>query len=134
MPVVPLEIGSHIKTEKWLMVQALVDSGADATMIPVRYLRQLGAVPVNKRRVVDARGISYQVEVYVVALRVGPYQHPAVEILANRQSHDVLLGRNILTGRQDVAVNSRGQRCGVDHAVWCFREPIPDWHTLQQPG
>ncbi len=96
MPVVSLEIGSHIKTEKWLTVQALVDLGADATMIPVRYLRQLGAEPVNKRRVVDASGISYQVEVYVVALRVGPYQHPAVEILANRQSHDVLLGRNIL--------------------------------------
>lgn len=96
MPVIPLEIGSHIRTEEWLTVQALVDSGADATMIPVRYLRRLGAKPVNKRRVVDASGISYQVEVYVIALRVGPYQHPAVEILANRQSNDVLLGRNVL--------------------------------------
>ncbi len=96
MPVVPLEIGNNSKTEKWLTVQALVDSGADATMIPIRYLRQLGAEAVNKRRVVDASGISYSVEVYIVALRVGPYYHPAVEILANRQSKDVLLGRNVL--------------------------------------
>ena len=96
MPVVPLEIGNNTKTEKWFTVQALVNSGADATMIPIRYLRQLGVEPVNKRRVVDASGISYSVEVYVVALRVGPYYHPAVGILANRQSKDVLLGRNVL--------------------------------------
>lgn len=65
-------------------------------MIPIRYLQQLGLKPVNKRKVADLTGLSYQVEVYVVALRIGPYQHPAVEILANRQSKDVLLGRNVL--------------------------------------
>ena len=68
MPVVPLEIGSHMKAEDWLTVQALVDSGDNATMIPVRYMRQLGAEPVNKRRVVDASGISYPVDVYVYVI------------------------------------------------------------------
>lgn len=96
LPVVTLQIAHADTPERWVSLQALVDSGADATLIPIRDLRRLGAKAVDKRRLVNASGVSYQVDVYVVALQVGPFTHPAVEVLANRQSNDTLLGRDVL--------------------------------------
>ncbi len=33
---------------------------------------------------------------YLVAFRVGPFNHQAMKVVGNRQSNDVLLGRDVL--------------------------------------
>ncbi len=96
LPVVEIEISSSVPSENRLLLRALVDSGADATMIPVRYLNRLDIVPVDQRRVRSSADISYLADIFTVALRVGPFFHAALRVVGNRQSRDVILGRDVL--------------------------------------
>lgn len=54
MPIVTLSIGQP-DSETSFMLSALVDSGADVTMIPISYLQQVGAI---KRQLVFIRTVS----------------------------------------------------------------------------
>ena len=96
MPVVELELGVAESEQTTLVLSALVDSGADATMIPVRYLRQIGADIVDRRQMRSSANVLYPVDIYAVSLKVGPFRHTASEVVGNRQSNDVILGRDIL--------------------------------------
>ena len=87
LPKVEIEISiAGVQQEQHIILQALVDSGADASMIPIRYLHRLGARIIDKRRVRGSANLSYLVDIFAVALKVGPYEHPAVEIIGNRQN------------------------------------------------
>lgn len=96
LPVVEMEISAASESHRRIVIRALVDSGADATMIPVRYLHQVGAKATDKRRIRNSSNVSYQVEIYAISLRIGPYATTAIEVLGNRQSDDVILGRDVL--------------------------------------
>jgi hypothetical protein len=65
-------------------------------MIPVRYLRQIGADIVDRRQMRSSANVLYPVDIYAVSLKVGPFRHTANEVVGNRQSNDVILGRDIL--------------------------------------
>ena len=54
MPIVTIHLGKPDSTAS-LILSALIDSGADATMIPIDYLRQVDAV---KRQRVFIRSVS----------------------------------------------------------------------------
>ena len=56
LPVVEIEVGAVSQDERQLRLTGVVDSGADATMIPSRYLRQPGAVIVDRRYLIDNSG------------------------------------------------------------------------------
>ena len=47
---------------------------------------------------------------YAVSVRVGPFKHTAVEVVGNRQSNDVILGRDILN-HMIVTLNGLGKCC-----------------------
>lgn len=96
LPVVEIEVGVVSQDEHQLLLTGVVDSGADATMIPSRYLRQLGAAIVDRRYMIDNSGLRYPVDIYAVSLRVGPYAQGAVEVISNRFTDDVIVGRDIL--------------------------------------
>jgi hypothetical protein len=51
---------------------------------------------VDKRRARGSSGISYSVAIYAISLKVGPFEHTAVEVIGNQQSDDVILGRDVL--------------------------------------
>lgn len=96
MPVVEIEVGAADADQSNVLLRALVDSGADATMIPVRYLQQLGAKVVDRRRLRSSTDVSYPVDIYAVALTVGPFTQATLEVIGNRQSDDIIVGRDVL--------------------------------------
>lgn len=96
MPIADIRISGSDTPENYVLLSALVDSGADATFIPVRYLKRIEAKIVDKRRMRDASDLSYQVDIYAISLSVGPFSHQAVEVIANRYSDVVILGRDVL--------------------------------------
>jgi hypothetical protein len=74
IPVVEPLLG-RAKANPLLRLTALVDSGADATIIPARYLKQVRA---RKSRQAWMRGMSGQrasVDLYRVSLQLGEYKH-----------------------------------------------------------
>ena len=70
IPIVELKIATS-RDASTVLVQALVDSGADATVIPLEILQQIGALPVREKWLRSATGERYLVDLYQVYLQFG---------------------------------------------------------------
>jgi predicted aspartyl protease len=95
MPVVTLYIGKP-DSDAAFALSALVDSGADATMIPIKYLQEIHAI---KRRYVFIRSIAGQrtgANLYTVSLQFAHYKRTRIEVVGNGETGEVIIGRDIL--------------------------------------
>lgn len=75
---------------------ALVDSGADATLLSQVDLQRLGADLIGWGRMVGVSGISQRVPIYAVQLAIGQIELGTVRVLGYRTTENPILGRNIL--------------------------------------
>ena len=95
MPIVSLSIGQP-DSEASFTLSALVDSGADATMIPISYLLQVGAI---KRQLVFIRTVSGKrapARLYTVSLQIAHYRRQRIEVIGNQDTDETIIGRDIL--------------------------------------
>ncbi len=87
-------------TVRWrdqqLNLSALVDSGADATMLPADVLQRIGAEYVESRRVRGISGIAYTADLYTVILQIGPYEVAGIRVVSLRQNSEAIIGRDML--------------------------------------
>lgn len=67
-PVADIEI--WFKEDKSLALTALLDSGSDATMIPIRFLQQVRARKGKRMRVHVLGNHSYMTDSYRISLRM----------------------------------------------------------------
>lgn len=92
-------------TEIWLAIPdnsdwhgpytAIIDTGADLTIVPLGLLRQLRA-PYLKRAVLRSQWLEQQVVfLHEVDVRIGDLLLPAIDVAGDDLSRDVLLGRNL---------------------------------------
>jgi len=96
LPIVEISIwADHVGEESQLTLIALVDSGADATMLPLRYLRQLGASKGDRQIMRDASGLSYRVDSYLINMRFAG-QQLQLHVLSDRNNSQPLIGRDVL--------------------------------------
>lgn len=95
LPVVELGVTGR-KATKNQVVSALVDSGADATLIPVNILREVDARKIDSRWARNISGVRYQVAMYAVDLAIGSFAFPDTEVIANIQTDEIVLGRDVL--------------------------------------
>jgi hypothetical protein len=95
MPVVELRLGRAFTTP-YLELMAIVDSGADATIVPVRYLRQLQARRGRRNWMRGTIGEREIVYMYPVALQLGPLSLGRVEVVGNVTNNEVIVGRDVL--------------------------------------
>ena len=76
---------------------AIVDSGADFTIIPLVLIKSLDA-PVIRPAVLSSQWRDRRsVYVYKVDIRVGEIILPAVDVAGDPFSDEIILGRNVLT-------------------------------------
>ena len=68
MPIVEIEVG-RATAETTLQLQALVDSGADATMIPIKTLQEIGARRSRKMWMRGTAGGRRLIDLYHISLR-----------------------------------------------------------------
>lgn len=95
MSVLEVELRSTPGTEPRSLI-ALVDSGADATMVPLSELRALGCRKVGRRQVLGVAGVLLLADVYRVQLMVTDTSLGALNVLANRVDNLAILGRDAL--------------------------------------
>ena len=74
----------------------LVDTGADATLIPAQRLRELNANEIYTARLRSHWGEPRTVSVYLVDLEVAGHNLPGIEVIMDDLVTDALLGRNAL--------------------------------------
>lgn len=85
-----------IRAQSAVEVTALLDSGADGTMIPHHILLGVGAVFVRTAKVTGIGGKSSLVDLYLIEIQIGPLQVPGVKAVASRVSTEVIIGRDVL--------------------------------------
>ncbi len=76
--------------------RVVVDSGADASMLPLRVLEQAGAQKVDWMRIRGVHGPSYIVEIYEVDVKVGDYTIFSVYVAADHFNRESIVGRDVL--------------------------------------
>jgi hypothetical protein len=95
IPVAEIEIRA-LRSERGVSVSVIVDSGADATTIPVPYLRQVQAQKGDKAWLRGTAQQRIQVDRYWVWLHIGDHRPMYIQVVGDISSGEAILGRDVL--------------------------------------
>jgi hypothetical protein len=94
MPAVEIGIGL-LHGQVVVTLPAIVDSGSDATIVPVSYLRQIRASSYEKRWLRGIRGGRHRVKLYSIFVQIGSYSLFA-RVVGDEVNREIIIGRDIL--------------------------------------
>ncbi len=77
-------------------VRALLDSGADATMLPESLLARIGAIRIDRRRSRGVYGQARMGSVYLVDIQIGRLVLPSIRAIGLSDNDEPLIGRDVL--------------------------------------
>ena len=77
-------------------ITAFVDTGADGTFIPLAYLKALKVERSDQTAVQPFFGSPRLADVYMIDLFFGDSRMTAIEVVANEENDEIVLGRNVL--------------------------------------
>ncbi len=83
-------------TASEVTLSALVDSGADATMLPITALQAAGGRYVETRQMRGVVGAAYPVDLYLITVQIGPHTIPAIRAIAAAHKAEPIIGRDVL--------------------------------------
>ena len=95
-PVVEIRVEAPGRARRGRPLTALIDSGADATLIPIDVLDEVGARHVGDATLRGWAGDRYPADIYLVNLIIGAHTIPAVRVAAVPEGAEPVLGRNAL--------------------------------------
>ncbi|MCX6044961.1 MAG: hypothetical protein NT075_07595 [Chloroflexi bacterium] len=95
LPIIDITVLS-LRNNSSIMRRALVDSGADATILTLRDLNYLKARKVDTMQMRGISGFSQSVDIYTVSLQIGFFKLPKVYAVADRQNGETIVGRDVL--------------------------------------
>jgi predicted aspartyl protease len=112
MPALALRLGYPDEGLAVGPITAIVDTGADGTLVPQSLLDEIGAPLVDSKRIRSHWGEWRQVLVFAVDLGIDDLRLPAVEVVGDEIGSDIILGRNVLN-RLSLLLNGIGQTIRV---------------------
>jgi predicted aspartyl protease len=95
-PIVEIEIDGYHASFGSRRLWAMVDSGADATMIPLEFLNVVGATYQETLWMHSVSGVRIEVDLYLVAVRIGANLVRGVHVVAVPAGSEALIGRDVL--------------------------------------
>jgi len=96
MPIIPISLISVADDQSMTeSINAIVDSGADGTLIPTEYLHQIHAPAVRKAFMKGISGERRSVDIYLISIQIGSVKLRGVRVIASPSS-EAILGRNVL--------------------------------------
>ncbi len=96
VPVLEISLAVSTTTHWYGPFIAIVDSGADFTIVPALTLRPLNLI-VERQAVIRSQWRDrHLVEIYNVDVQIGGLVFPNLEVAGDANSDDFVLGRNIL--------------------------------------
>jgi len=113
MPVVEIKLLSTVSEEHVGTLLAVVDSGADATMIPINALESADSLYYGTRRMRGITGQSVAVDTYFTVVQVGPYIIRGVKAVAIPIDGEPILGRDVLN-QLELTLNGPAQELWID--------------------
>ena len=94
-PTIPIMLRS-LSGETTSTQTALVDTGADGTLMPLELLQSIHADEQYVARVRSHWGEWRAASVFLIDLEIGNQIFPSVEVVADESGSVVLLGRNVI--------------------------------------
>ena len=77
-------------------LSAFIDSGADGTIVPVRYLEQIKAPKTDRAFIRSQWGDRYVVTMYQVDVQIDVLTLRGIEVVGDAISDEIILGRDVL--------------------------------------
>jgi predicted aspartyl protease len=96
MPALEIQLGYPGEALVLGPMMAIVDTGADGTLVPQSLIDEIGAPFVDDIRVGSQWGEWRNMQLFTVDVGIGRLRLPAVEVVGDDQSAEIVLGRNIL--------------------------------------
>ena len=78
------------------MSNLIVDSGADATLVPIEILKQLGAQSWDEAILRGPWGEGRRIYTYIVDVCICEQIFPGIEVVGDTLGETIVLGRNLL--------------------------------------
>lgn len=94
-PGLPIRLGFPEESLSLGPIDALIDSGADGTLVPQVLLDELGAPLVDQIRVRSQWGEARLAGLYTVDLGIANIRLPAIEVVGDPGA-EIILGRDVL--------------------------------------
>ncbi len=95
VPACKIAISTTI-TDRRINLAAIIDTGSDGTIIPVRYLQELGARRAFEAGLRSQWGERRIVFMYLVDLQIAELTLPGVYVVGDELGEEAILGRNVL--------------------------------------
>lgn len=95
-PVLEIEIDGYDKERGKQRVLALIDSGADATLVPLSVLETVGATFKDTVWMRGITGRRVEVDLYHTGIRVGTKLINGVAVVGTPATSDAVIGRDVL--------------------------------------
>lgn len=95
-PVVEIGVAKSNQQAPSTQIVALIDSGADGTMLPINLLQAVNARYSMTRQMRSVGDHPIVVEMYVVTLFIGEFAFPSIEVIAAAENSEALIGRDVL--------------------------------------
>ena len=96
IPTLELVLYSASTGKSTSPLSAVIDTGADITLVPLSLLRQIGAPELDEVRLRSHWGHATSAITYLVDIRLGTGTLSGVEVVADTHSEQVLVGRDAL--------------------------------------
>jgi predicted aspartyl protease len=77
-------------------LEAIADTGADATIVPEIIAQQLKAIPLNPGQLETQWGDIHPITIYLLDLEVNKQHLPGIVIAGDPEASEIVLGRNVL--------------------------------------
>lgn len=113
IPVIEIVLLSSETNAPPIQLTAIVDTGADATMLPVNLLEATGARYVQTLRLRGVTGQASVVETFVTSIRLGPHVVYGVQAVAMPIESEAIIGRDVLN-ELEIRLNGPAQELWIE--------------------
>lgn len=96
IPTLEIWLGYPEESLKLGPFVAIVDTGADGSMIPQPILDELNAPFADSARIRSHWGEWRLVQTFTVDIGIGAIRLPAIEVVGDEEGTEIILGRNLL--------------------------------------
>lgn len=96
IPVLSVRLYSSITDRFVGPFLALVDSGSDATLVPLTSLKAIGAEETAPGWMVGITGHRQPVSLFFVDIYLGEQAFSGIRVIADKTTQEIILGRDVL--------------------------------------
>lgn len=100
IPILPVSLSYNGTSERSGPFDAIVDTGADATIIPELLAQRLQATPLNSAQLRTQWGDVHPVTLYLLDVTIGGQTLPGVVVAGDPVTDEIVLGRDVLNKLQ----------------------------------